>query len=148
VTGDASWGFWTDAAVYALGPTVRQLALKYHETEVCRSRLVRGTRLYWGLGDAVATALGDAVVLVPDLLDVGAAAESAISASNLIPECSAAHYGHDPDAHVRAAAQRRESIDELMRPIGEARWAHVARLYEVDAQAARCTTRVAAPVAR
>jgi hypothetical protein len=83
--------------------------------------------LYWGLRDAVASRPGEPMVLTPDLLDVGAAAESAISASGLVLARCAVHYGHDPDTHVRATAQRRESIDRLMRPIGAARWAQRGR---------------------
>lgn len=79
--------------------------------------------LYWGLRDAVASQVGEPVALTPDLLEVGAAAESAISAAGLILAHCAAYYGHDPAAPLSATAERRESIDILMRPIGEARWA-------------------------
>jgi hypothetical protein len=79
--------------------------------------------LYWGLRDAVASPPGESVALTPDLLGVGAAAESAISASGLILARCAAYYGHDAVARIRETRRRRESIDRLMQPIGAVRWA-------------------------
>jgi hypothetical protein len=83
--------------------------------------------LYWGLRDAVASQPGESVELTPDLLEVGAAAESAISASGVILARGAAYYGYDPATQLKAAAERRESIDRLMRPIGAARWVQRGR---------------------
>jgi hypothetical protein len=51
-----------------------------------------------------------------------AAAESAISASGLIVGGCATYYGHDASGRLQATANRRESIDRLMREIGAARW--------------------------
>lgn len=84
--------------------------------------------LYWGLRDAVASRLGEPLALTPDLLEVGAAAESAISASGLILARCASYFGHDADEQLRATAERRESIDRLMREIGAARFAQRGRI--------------------
>ena len=51
----------------------------------------------------------------PDLLEVAAAAESAISASALIIRRHAMYYGHDPEPRLRQSRQRRDMLDVLMR---------------------------------
>jgi hypothetical protein len=77
--------------------------------------------LYWGLRDVVTSRPGEPVALIPELLDVGAAAESAISASGLILSRCAAYYSRDASSHFQATAGRRELIDSMMRQIGKAR---------------------------
>jgi len=78
---------------------------------------------YWGLRDAVASPGDEPLALTPDLLEVGAAAESAISASGLIIARAGAYYGHDPQTHLQRTRERRKAIDLHMRRIGAARWA-------------------------
>ena len=69
----------------------------------------------WVLRDAVAGKSGPDLALTPDLMEVAAAAESAISASALIIERHATYYGYDPEPRVRQSRQRREMLDVLMR---------------------------------
>jgi hypothetical protein len=76
---------------------------------------------FWGLRDAVTSAGGEPLALAPDLMDVGAAAECAISASGLIVSRCAAYYGHDPNPHVEQSKKRRSAIDHHMRRIAVAR---------------------------
>jgi hypothetical protein len=73
---------------------------------------------YWGLRDAIGSRPGDQPALGPDLLNVGAAVESAISASGLILARCAGYYGHDPEPHLRRSRARREEIDVLMQREG------------------------------
>ena len=51
----------------------------------------------WVLQDAVAGTTGPDLMLTPDLMEVAAAAESAISASALIIERHATYFGYDPE---------------------------------------------------
>ena len=51
----------------------------------------------------------------PDLLEVAAAAESAISGSALIIQTHATYCGYDPEPRVRQSRQRRDMLDVLMR---------------------------------
>ena len=81
--------------------------------------------IYWGLRDVDHSNPGEPLALTPNVLDVGAAAESAVSASGLILERCARCYGHDPSAHVRRTRQRREAIDSLMRRATKSTWAHI-----------------------
>jgi hypothetical protein len=81
--------------------------------------------LYWGLRDVDGSRPGEAMALTPNVLDVGAAAESAISASGLILDRCAKSYGHDPSAHFRHTTKRREEIDALMRRATRSTWAHI-----------------------
>jgi hypothetical protein len=67
------------------------------------------------LQEAVAGTSGSDLSLTPDLMDVAAAAESAISASALIIERHATYYGYDPEPRVRQSRQRRAMLDVLMR---------------------------------
>jgi hypothetical protein len=70
----------------------------------------------WVLHAAVAgAASGPELALTPDLLEVAAAAESAISGSALIIQTHAAYYGYDPEPRVRQSRQRRNMLDVLMR---------------------------------
>jgi hypothetical protein len=69
----------------------------------------------WVLHDAIAGTSGPDLALTPDLMEVAAAAESAISASALIIERHATYYGYDPEPRVRQSRQRRAMLDVLMR---------------------------------
>lgn len=69
----------------------------------------------WVLHDAIAGASGPDLALTPDLMEVAASAESAISASALIIERHAMYYGYDPEPRVRQSRQRRAMLDVLMR---------------------------------
>jgi hypothetical protein len=70
----------------------------------------------WVLHVAVAgVTAGPELALTPDLLEVAAAAKSAISASALIIQTHATYYGHDPKPRVRQSRQRRDMLDVLMR---------------------------------
>lgn len=82
--------------------------------------------LYWGLRDAVGSAPGETLALTPPMLELGAAAETVISASGLILTRCAGYYGHDPSDHLMETRVRREAIDLRMR-----RWAteHSAELW-------------------
>jgi hypothetical protein len=80
---------------------------------------------YWGLRDVDRTRPGQPPALTPNVLDVGATAESAISASGLILSRCARCYGHDPSAYVRHTMQSREAIDALMRRAVTSRWAQI-----------------------
>jgi hypothetical protein len=81
--------------------------------------------LYWGLRDVDGSRPGEPLTLTPNVLGVGAAAESAISASGLILERCGRCYGHDPSAHVRRTRERREAIDALMRRAARSTWARI-----------------------
>ena len=81
--------------------------------------------LYWGLRDVDGSRPGEPPALSPNVLDVGAAAESAISASGLILDRCGRCYGHDPSAHVQRSRERREAIDALMRRATGSTWAHI-----------------------
>lgn len=71
--------------------------------------------LYWGLRDAISSAPGEPLALTPSLAEVGAAAETAISASGLILSRCGAYYGHDAQAQLQQTKTRREAIDLRMR---------------------------------
>jgi hypothetical protein len=62
--------------------------------------------IYWGLRDVNHSRPGEPLALTPSVLDVGAAVESALSASALILELCGRMTGHDPtgpcSAHTRA----------------------------------------------
>jgi hypothetical protein len=81
--------------------------------------------VFWGLRDVVQSRPGDPLDLLPDVMDVGAAAESAISASGLVLDRYGRYYGHDPQAHVQRAQKRRERIDALMRRAVTSAWAQL-----------------------
>jgi hypothetical protein len=80
---------------------------------------------YWGLRDVDGSRPGEPLALTPNVLDVGAAAESAISASGLILDRYGKCYGHDPSVHVQRSSERREAIDALMRRATSSTWAHI-----------------------
>jgi hypothetical protein len=69
----------------------------------------------WALHSAVTPGQVGHLQLTPDLLEVGAAAQSAISASALIVKTCASYYGHDARSWVRKSSQRRSMLDTLMR---------------------------------
>jgi hypothetical protein len=58
---------------------------------------------------------GPHLALTLDLLEVAAAAESAITAPALIIRRHATYYGHDPEPRLRQSRQRRDMLDVLMR---------------------------------
>ncbi len=70
----------------------------------------------WLLDTAVIGGRGSPELqLTPDLLEVAAAAQTAISASALIIERHATYYGFDPEPYVRKSRSRRGILDALMR---------------------------------
>lgn len=81
--------------------------------------------IYWGLRDVNHSRPGEPLTLTPDVLDVGAAVESAISASALILDCCARMTGHDPAIHVQGSQHRRAEVDALMRRAVTSAWAHI-----------------------
>lgn len=81
--------------------------------------------LYWGLRDTNHSRPGEALALTPNVLDVGAAVESAISASALILDRGARMYGHDPAPYVQSAQERRQEVDALMRRAVTSTWVQV-----------------------
>jgi hypothetical protein len=80
---------------------------------------------YWGLRDVDGSRPGEPPALTPNVLDVGAAAESAVSASGLILDRCGRCYGHDPSIQVRRTRERREAIDALMRRATGSVWARI-----------------------
>jgi len=81
--------------------------------------------IYWGLRDVDHSRPGEPLALTPNVLDVGAAACSAISASALILDHCGKMNGHDPTAHIQRAKERREEVDALMRRAVTSAWAHI-----------------------
>jgi hypothetical protein len=81
--------------------------------------------MYWGMRDVDHSRPGESLALTPNVLDVGAAVESAISASALILDRCARMTGHDPTARVQQAQKRRAEIDALMKRATTSAWAHV-----------------------
>lgn len=81
--------------------------------------------IYWGLRDINHSRPGEPLHLTPSVLDVGAAAESAISASALILDRCGRMNGHDPADRVQHTQKRRAEVDELMRRAITSPWAHV-----------------------
>jgi hypothetical protein len=58
---------------------------------------------------------GPELSLTPDLLEVAAASQTAISASELVLERHANYFGFDPEPYTRKSRQRRTMLDTLMR---------------------------------
>jgi hypothetical protein len=81
--------------------------------------------IYWGLRDVNHSRPGEPLALTPNMLDVGAAVESAISASALILDRSGRMNGHDPTHHVQRAQKRRAEVDALMKRAVTSTWAHI-----------------------
>jgi len=75
---------------------------------------------FWMLRDAVASAGGEPLAMTPNLMEVAAAAQCAISASGLIIARCAAYNRHDPEAHLQRTRQRRASLDPHMRRLAAA----------------------------
>ena len=80
---------------------------------------------YWGLRDVNHALPGQPLGLTPDVMNVGAAAESATSAAGLILDHCARIYGHDPTTQLQHTKARREQIDVLMRRATTSTWAHI-----------------------
>ena len=77
---------------------------------------------FWGLREVENSNPGGPRAITPNVLTVGAAAESAISAAGLILDRCARCYGHDPSALLWRTRQRREAIDFLMRRAVTSSW--------------------------
>ena len=71
--------------------------------------------VYWGLRDVNHSRPGESLALTPNMLDVGAAVESAISASALMFDRCGRMNGYDPTAYAQCAQKRRAEVDALMR---------------------------------
>ncbi len=70
----------------------------------------------WVLHSAVVgDRTGPELDLTPDLLEVAAASQTAISASALVLERHAKYFGLDPEPYTRKSSQRRAILDTLMR---------------------------------
>jgi hypothetical protein len=80
---------------------------------------------YWGLRDVNHSPPGQPMNLAPDVMNVGAAAESAISGAGLILDHCARMFGHNPTKNLKRTRARREQIDALMRRAVTSGWAHV-----------------------
>jgi hypothetical protein len=81
--------------------------------------------IYWGLRDVSHSRPGQSLALTPNVLDVGAAVESAISASALMLDRCGRMNGYDPTAHVQRAQNRRAEVDALMRRAVTSTWARI-----------------------
>ena len=81
--------------------------------------------MYWGLRDVNHSRPGEPLALTPNVMDVGAAVESAISASALILDRCGRMTGHDPTAQVQHAQKRRAEIDALMKRATTSAWTRV-----------------------
>jgi hypothetical protein len=70
----------------------------------------------WVLDSAVIGGRGGPELsLTPDLMEIAAASQTAISASALLIDRHATYYGFDPAVYMRKSSQRRGIIDALMR---------------------------------
>ena len=81
--------------------------------------------IYWGLRDVNHSRPGESLALTPNALYVGAAVESAISASALILDRCGRMNGHDAAPYARGAQKRREEVDALMRRAATSIWARI-----------------------
>ena len=70
---------------------------------------------FWGLRDAVISVGPGPLELGPKLLEVGAAAQAAISASGLITTRCAAYYGHDSEPYAKRNRKHWEILDLYMK---------------------------------
>ena len=100
------------------GPVAARLARSLAATSAPASCTATST----GACETSAICPGESLALTPNVLDVGAAVESAISASVLIRP---GRYDYDPTAHIRRAQIRRAEIDALMRRAVTSTWAHI-----------------------
>jgi hypothetical protein len=76
---------------------------------------------FWGLRDAVFSTGGEALEMTPDLMDVAAAAQCAISASGLIIYRCAEYYGHGSRPHVEQSKARRAVLEPYMQHLALSR---------------------------
>jgi hypothetical protein len=74
---------------------------------------------FWGLRDAVLPSGPGPMGIAPNILEVGAAAQTAISASALIATRCAVYYGHDYRPYANGAKKRRERLDYYMKRFAE-----------------------------
>jgi hypothetical protein len=81
--------------------------------------------IYWGLRDVDGSRPGEPLELTPNVLDVGAAVQSAISASALILDRCARCFGHDPSTQMQQTKRRREAVGALMHRATTSTWAKV-----------------------
>jgi hypothetical protein len=81
--------------------------------------------IYWGLRDVDHSRPGEPLALTPNVLDIGAAVESALSASALILDRCGRMNGHDSTAHVQRTQKRRAEVDALMKRAVTSTWAHI-----------------------
>lgn len=72
--------------------------------------------------------------LTPDLMELAAAAETAISATALIIRTHATYYGYDPEPQLRKSRQRRDMLDVLMRDQAVRQMTNPAPLVPADYQ--------------
>jgi hypothetical protein len=80
---------------------------------------------YWGLRDISKSRPDGPMELIPQVLEAGAAAESAISVSRLIIDRFGRCFGHDPSRHTQQSTQRREAIDALMVRAARNAWVNI-----------------------
>jgi hypothetical protein len=78
---------------------------------------------FWGIRDAAINSGGGELIISPNLMNVGAAVQCAISASALIISRCAEYYGHDPMPHVTRSQKRRTTLDPCMQRIATGRGA-------------------------
>lgn len=81
--------------------------------------------IYWGLRDVSHSRPGQSLAVTPNVLDIGAAVESAISASALMLDRCGRMNGYDPTAYVQRAQNRRTEVDALMRRAVTSTWARI-----------------------
>jgi hypothetical protein len=93
--------------------------------------------IYWGLRDINHSRPGEPLALTPNMLDVGAAVISAISASALILDRCGRMNGRNPAAHVRRAQRRRAEVDALMQRAVTSTWAIVPTAPRSDGSSGR-----------
>jgi hypothetical protein len=87
----------------------------------------------WVLDSAVTGDRSDAELsLTPNLLEVAAASQTAISASALILERHATYFGFDPEPYTRKSRQRRTMLDTLMREQAVSQAMNPAPLIEAE----------------
>lgn len=93
--------------------------------------------VYWGLQDVDHSRPDQPLSLAPGVLDVGAAAESALSASGLIIDRCGRCFGHDPSIHVQRSRDRRGVVDALMGRATRSTWVHLPADPRTDSASSR-----------
>lgn len=81
--------------------------------------------IYWGLRDVNDSRPGQPLALTANVLDLGAAVETGISASALILDRCGRMTGHDPSPYLGSTQGRRAEIDMLMRRAAASVWARI-----------------------